>query len=70
MRKGKVKFFDKKKGFGFITPEDGGEDVFVHYTGIITRSSKERRTLVDDEQVIFDTMDGRRGPQAMNVRSV
>lgn len=63
--KGTVKWFDNKKGFGFIRGEDGNE-YFVHYSGII--SNEEYKILNQNEEVEFDLMDTERGPQAINVR--
>ena len=64
MRTGIVKWFDAKKGFGFITPEDGSQDVFVHYTGI---AGNGFRTLKDNERVEFDTVESPKGQQAARV---
>jgi len=63
--KGTVKWFDAKKGFGFITPEDGSEDVFVHHTNIVGQGFK---TLNNGQQVEYEVGEGRKGPQATNVR--
>ncbi len=66
MLKGKVKWFDTKKGFGFIQSEDGN-DVFVHYTSIQTEGFKN---LEQDQEVTFDITEGKKGPQASNVKAV
>lgn len=59
--KGTVKFFNESKGFGFIVPEDGGKDVFVHVNGLTTDSINE------GDEVEFDVEEGRKGPNAVNV---
>lgn len=64
MLKGTVKWFNAKKGFGFITGEDG-EDLFVHYSAIETDGFK---TLDEGQQVTYEVTDGERGPQAANVQ--
>ena len=63
MSTGKVKFFNEMKGFGFITPDDGGKDLFVHASAI------ESGTLTDDQSVSFEIGEGQKGPCAMSVRS-
>ncbi len=63
MKKGKVKWFNAEKGYGFIEREDGG-DVFVHFTAIQDQGFK---TLTEGQVVEFDIVDGARGPQAANV---
>ncbi|MGD8192450.1 cold-shock protein [Brevibacillus ginsengisoli] len=63
MMQGKVKWFNKEKGYGFIE-KNGGGDVFVHYTGI---AGTGYRNLEEGELVSFDIVDGQRGPQAANV---
>lgn len=65
MARGTVKWFDAKKGFGFITPEDGSDDVFVHHTNIVGQGFK---TLNNGQAVEFEVGEGRKGPQATNVR--
>ncbi len=63
---GKVKWFSKEKGYGFIEREDG-EDVFVHYSAIQQDGFK---TLAEGEEVEFEIVEGSRGPQAANVTKV
>ncbi|HBT51767.1 cold-shock protein [Petrotoga mexicana DSM 14811] len=62
--KGKVKWFDSKKGYGFITGEDGN-DVFVHFSAV---QMDGYRKLEEDEEVEFEVVEGDKGPQASNVR--
>jgi CspA family cold shock protein len=64
--KGKVKWFDDSKGFGFVITEDGKE-YFVHWQSIVTISEKTRKYLVPDEDVQFDLMKTDKGMQAINV---
>lgn len=61
---GTVKWFNADKGFGFITPDNGGSDVFVHFRAIQTEGYK---TLAEGQQVTFDIEQGQKGPQAANV---
>ncbi len=64
MNKGTVKWFNAQKGFGFITNDNGGEDVFVHFSGIASNGFK---TLEEGQKVTFDLEKGQRGMQAVNV---
>jgi len=64
MAKGKVKWFNAQKAFGFITPEDGSKDVFVHFTAI---QGEGYKTLDEGQDVEFDVEEGQKGPQAQNV---
>ena len=61
---GTVKWFDNKKGYGFITPEDGSKDLFVHHTSLQMEGFK---TLSEDQTVNYKTEDSERGPVATNV---
>ncbi len=64
MPQGTVKWFNGEKGYGFITPDDGGEDVFVHHTGI---SGGGFKTLDEGARVSYEVTQGRKGMQAVNV---
>ncbi|MEM7887051.1 transcription antiterminator/RNA stability regulator CspE [Morganella morganii] len=66
-RKGNVKWFNEAKGFGFITPEDGSKDVFVHFSAILNNGFK---TLAEGQKVEFEIVDGAKGPSAANVVSI
>ena len=66
MPNGLVKWFDSRKGYGFITPDDEENDVFVHYSAI-QASEDEFRTLYEGDKVEFEIVDGDKGPQAENV---
>ena len=66
MTKGTVKWFNESKGFGFITPEDGGKDVFVHFSAI---DAGGFRTLAEGQQVSFEVTNGPKGLAAANVKS-
>ena len=61
---GTVKWFNAEKGFGFIAPEDGGPDVFAHYSAITT---SVYRTLEENQKVQFEVTQGPKGPQASNI---
>ena len=65
MATGTVKWFNDSKGFGFITPEDGGEDLFVHFSAIQGQGFK---TLAEGQRVSYDETTGQKGKQASNVR--
>ena len=62
--RGKVKWFNDQKGYGFITPEDGSPDVFVHHTAI---QGEGFRTLSENQAVEFDILQTEKGPKAANV---
>ncbi|WP_345952412.1 cold-shock protein [Mucilaginibacter sp. PAMB04168] len=61
MQQGTVKFINETKGFGFITPNDGGSEIFVHSTGLIDN-------IRESSVVSFDVEQGRKGPNAVNVK--
>ena len=67
MPKGKVKWFNDQKGFGFITPDDGSKDLFVHHSAIMGEGFK---TLAENQQVEYETQQSDKGPRAANVRKV
>jgi CspA family cold shock protein len=64
MSTGKVKFFNETKGFGFITPDDGGKDLFVHISAI------EQGQLNENDSVEFEIGEGQKGPCAVQVRKL
>ncbi|MDN3204408.1 cold-shock protein [Algoriphagus sediminis] len=63
MQKGKVKFYNFSKGYGFIAPEDGGEDIFVHQSGLT-------EDIRDNDSVEFETEEGKKGMNAVRVKVV
>lgn len=63
MQEGVVKFFNTEKGFGFIKPDDGSEDIFVHATGV-------SEPIRENERVSFETKEGRKGLNAINVKRI
>ena len=67
MAQGTVKWLNAEKGFGFIAPEDGSADVFVHYSEI---QGNGFRTLEENQQVSFEIGEGQKGPQATNVNAI
>ena len=67
MATGVVKWFNDQKGYGFITPDEGGKDLFVHHSGI---DSEGFRTLEEGTRVSYEAQESQKGPQAVNVRPV
>lgn len=65
--KGTVKWFNETKGFGFITPEDGSKDIFVHFSAIADSGFK---TLAEGQRVEFSIQEGQKGPAASQVTSI
>ncbi|HQE12029.1 MAG TPA: cold shock domain-containing protein [Flavipsychrobacter sp.] len=63
MQEGTVKFFNETKGFGFIKPDNGGAEIFVHATGLIDKINQ-------DDRVSFEVQDGKKGKNAVNVRKI
>ena len=67
MASGVVKWFNSEKGYGFIAPDDGGADLFAHFSAI---SGNGYRSLEENQRVEFDVARGDRGPQAANIRAL
>ncbi|GAA3442895.1 cold-shock protein [Planomonospora venezuelensis] len=67
MTEGTVKWFNAEKGFGFIAPDDGSADVFVHFSAITTGGY---RSLEENQRVVFETTMGPKGPQADKVTAL
>ena len=67
MATGTVKWFNPEKGYGFITPDDGSADVFVHFSAI---QGEGYRNLEENQKVEFDVTSGQKGPPAANVKAV
>ena len=67
MATGTVKWFNEAKGFGFISPDGGGEDLFAHFSAI---QGQGFRTLKEAQKVSFDVVTGPKGKQAANIRAI
>ena len=67
MATGKVKWFNSQKGFGFITPDDGGDDLFVHHSSIIGEGFTN---LNEGQEVEFEVGEGKKGPAAIDVKPI
>ena len=65
MATGTVKWFNDSKGFGFITPDEGGDDLFAHFSQIMSNGFK---TLAEGQRVTFDITQGQKGKQASNIK--
>lgn len=62
---GKVKWFNAQKGYGFISPDEGGKDIFVHYTAL---EGSGYKTIEEGKEVTFEVVEGNKGTQAANVQ--
>ena len=62
---GTVKWFNSEKGYGFVTPDGGGKDLFVHFSNIV---GEGYRSLQDNKKVEYEQREGKKGPEACNVR--
>jgi CspA family cold shock protein len=67
MATGTVKWFDDSKGYGFITPDEGGKDLFVHFSNI---AGNGFRSLSENARVEYEAREGQKGPEAINVQPV
>jgi CspA family cold shock protein len=67
MATGTVKWFSDDKGYGFITPDESGKDLFVHHTGVVGNGF---RSLTEGARVSYDAESGPKGPQAVNVQQI
>ena len=65
MSRGTVKWFSNQRGYGFITPDEGGDDLFIHFTNI---EAEGFRTLQEGQAVEYEAAQGKKGPEATNVR--
>ena len=67
MAEGTVKWFSDRKGFGFVAPDDGSADVFVHFSDV---QGDGYKTLAENDKVTFEVQEGEKGPRAVNVTKV
>ncbi|EFC06437.1 cold-shock DNA-binding domain protein [Bulleidia extructa W1219] len=70
MLTGKVKWFDDQKGYGFITSDDEGKDIFVHFSAIKEGDENGHKTLKEGQAVQFEVEEGEKGPHASNVEKL